>query len=99
MASAKEHTVFQVLTDSTWIIFYACGKLFGCQVGIIHVIILSTVTDNLDKLCNYFDCRIEQLVTHIKDARQKAATQACCKKMMKNKAAQEALPSEQTGCA
>lgn len=27
----------------------------------------STVTDNLDKLCNYFGCRIEQLVTHIKD--------------------------------
>ncbi len=27
----------------------------------------STVTDNLDKLCNYFDCRIEQLVTHIKE--------------------------------
>lgn len=28
----------------------------------------STVTDNLDKLCNYFDCRIEKLVTHIKDS-------------------------------
>lgn len=28
----------------------------------------STVTDNLDKLCNYFDCRIEQLVTHIQDS-------------------------------
>ncbi len=27
----------------------------------------STVTDNLDKLCNYFDCSIEQLVTHIKE--------------------------------
>ena len=27
----------------------------------------STVTDNLDKLCNYFDCRIEQLATNIKD--------------------------------
>ena len=27
----------------------------------------STVNDNLDKLCNYFDCRIEQLATHIKD--------------------------------
>lgn len=28
----------------------------------------STVTDNLDKLCNYFNCRIEQLVTHIQDS-------------------------------
>lgn len=28
----------------------------------------STVTDNLDKLCNYFDCSIEQLVTHIKES-------------------------------
>lgn len=28
----------------------------------------STVTDNLDKLCNYFDCNIEQLVTHIKES-------------------------------
>lgn len=27
----------------------------------------STVTDNIDKLCNYFDCRVEQLVTHIKE--------------------------------
>lgn len=27
----------------------------------------STVTDNLDKLCTYFDCDIEDLVTHIKD--------------------------------
>lgn len=27
----------------------------------------STVTDNLDKLCIYFDCKIEDLVTHIKD--------------------------------
>lgn len=27
----------------------------------------STVTDNLDKLCTYFNCEIEQLVTHIKD--------------------------------
>lgn len=25
----------------------------------------STVTDNLDKLCIYFDCRIEDLVEHI----------------------------------
>lgn len=29
----------------------------------------STVTDNIDKLCNYFDCRVEQLVTHIKECR------------------------------
>ena len=28
----------------------------------------STVTDNLDSLCNYFGCRIEQLVEHIPDA-------------------------------
>lgn len=27
----------------------------------------STVTDNLDKLCTYFNCEIEQLVTHIKN--------------------------------
>lgn len=25
----------------------------------------STVTDNLDKLCFYFDCKIEDLVEHI----------------------------------
>ncbi|WP_198361360.1 helix-turn-helix domain-containing protein [Halomonas sp. MS1] len=25
------------------------------------------MTDNLDKLCYYFDCEIEQLVTHIKE--------------------------------
>jgi len=30
----------------------------------------STVMDNLDKLCNYFDCRIEQLATHIKEQPQ-----------------------------
>lgn len=28
----------------------------------------STVTDNLDALCNYFGCDIEQLITHIKDS-------------------------------
>lgn len=27
----------------------------------------STVTDNLDKLCAYFDCKIEDLVTYIPD--------------------------------
>lgn len=27
----------------------------------------STVTDNLDRLCNYFGCPIEQLVEHIPD--------------------------------
>ena len=27
----------------------------------------STVTDNLDKLCAYFDCKIEDLVTYIKE--------------------------------
>lgn len=27
----------------------------------------STVTDNLDRLCNYFGCRIDQLVEHIPD--------------------------------
>lgn len=31
----------------------------------------STVTDNLDKLCDYFDCEIEQLATHIKEQAQK----------------------------
>jgi len=30
----------------------------------------STVTDNLDKLCNYFDCDIGQLITHIKEPGQ-----------------------------
>ena len=25
----------------------------------------STVTDNLDKLCDYFGCRIEELIEHI----------------------------------
>ncbi|MGP9767285.1 helix-turn-helix domain-containing protein [Halomonas sp. AOP13-D3-9] len=28
----------------------------------------STVTDNLDRLCYYFNCEIEQLVTHIKES-------------------------------
>ncbi|MET4000132.1 helix-turn-helix transcriptional regulator [Marinobacterium sp. MBR-109] len=27
----------------------------------------STVTDNLDKLCFYFNCEIESLITHVKD--------------------------------
>ncbi|WP_242521679.1 helix-turn-helix transcriptional regulator [Motiliproteus sp. SC1-56] len=27
----------------------------------------STVTDNLDKLCGYFECPIEKLVTHIRE--------------------------------
>ncbi|ULG70859.1 helix-turn-helix transcriptional regulator [Marinobacterium sediminicola] len=26
----------------------------------------STVTDNLDRLCAYFDCPIEKLVTYVK---------------------------------
>lgn len=25
----------------------------------------STVTDNLDKLCTFFDCKIEELIEHI----------------------------------
>ena len=33
----------------------------------------STVTDNLDKLCYYFDCQIEQLVTHIKEIKDETA--------------------------
>ncbi|WP_286903232.1 helix-turn-helix domain-containing protein [Vreelandella sedimenti] len=33
----------------------------------------STVTDNLDKLCFYFDCEIEQLVTHVKEANDESA--------------------------
>ena len=28
----------------------------------------STVTDSLDQLCRFFDCRIEQLVEYIPDA-------------------------------
>ena len=36
----------------------------------------STVTDNLDKLCNYFDCSIEQLVTHIKESSADIAAEA-----------------------
>jgi putative transcriptional regulator len=28
----------------------------------------STVTDNVDKLCNYFNCRVEQLISHIKES-------------------------------
>lgn len=27
----------------------------------------STVTDNLDKLCEFFECRVEDLVEHIPD--------------------------------
>ncbi len=27
----------------------------------------SSVTDNLDKLCNYFNCRIEDLIEYIPD--------------------------------
>jgi putative transcriptional regulator len=27
----------------------------------------STVTDNIDRLCNYFECRIEQIAEHITD--------------------------------
>jgi len=31
------------------------------------------VSDNLDKLCYYFDCDIEKLVTHIKESREEEA--------------------------
>jgi DNA-binding Xre family transcriptional regulator len=31
----------------------------------------STVTDNLDKLCTYFECNIEKLVEHIPDDKLK----------------------------
>lgn len=27
----------------------------------------STVTDNLDKLCHYFDCKIDQLAEYVSD--------------------------------
>lgn len=27
----------------------------------------STVTDNLDKLCYYFDCEVQDLVSHVKE--------------------------------
>lgn len=33
----------------------------------------STVTDNLDQLCNYFHCKIEDLVEHIPDSIDKDA--------------------------
>ena len=32
----------------------------------------STVTDNLDKLCTYFECNIEELVEHIPDGKLKS---------------------------
>ena len=35
----------------------------------------STVTDNLDKLCSFFGCRIEQLVEHIPDDKAVEANQ------------------------
>ncbi len=31
----------------------------------------STVTDNLDKLCTYFECNVEDLVEHISDEKLK----------------------------
>ena len=27
----------------------------------------STVTDNLDKLCKYFDCPVEELIAYVKE--------------------------------
>ncbi|XGA80842.1 helix-turn-helix transcriptional regulator [Halomonas sp. CH40] len=36
----------------------------------------SAVTDNLDKLCYYFDCDIEKLVTHIKESRKESEAAA-----------------------
>jgi putative transcriptional regulator len=30
----------------------------------------STVTDNLDKLCDYFGCRVEQLAEHLPDTKR-----------------------------
>ena len=33
----------------------------------------STVTDNLDKLCYYFDCEVQDLVTHVKEANDQTA--------------------------
>ena len=27
----------------------------------------NTLTDNIDSLCNYFDCEISELMTHIKE--------------------------------
>lgn len=29
----------------------------------------STVTDNLDKLCNYFECKIDALIQHIPEGK------------------------------
>ena len=34
----------------------------------------STVTDNLDKLCAFFSCRLEQLAEHVPDDGQSAAS-------------------------
>lgn len=31
----------------------------------------STVTDNIDRLCSYFGCRVEHLLEHIPDIREK----------------------------
>ncbi len=33
----------------------------------------STVTDNLDKLCHYFDCKIDQLAEYVNDDGNAAA--------------------------
>jgi len=33
----------------------------------------NTTTDNLDKLCDYFDCPIEKLVEHVPSAENKPA--------------------------
>jgi putative transcriptional regulator len=42
----------------------------------------STVTKNLDRLCSYFGCRIEQLVEHIPDEmpseKQSSQIDLCC---------------------
>jgi putative transcriptional regulator len=43
----------------------ACGMNRMTLTKICNQKGYSTVTDNLNKLCNYFDCKIEDLVLHV----------------------------------
>ncbi len=52
------------LADSTGINRMTLSKIINHQGH-------STVTDNLDKLCTYFECNIEDLVEHISDEKMK----------------------------
>src|SRR5690554_1877703 len=42
MLAFQQHTVFQVLANGAGVVFDPLGKLFGCQVRVIHANILST---------------------------------------------------------